>query len=312
MSLAISVILPTHDRPDGLRRAVDSILAQTRLPEEIVVVNDGSCEIPGELAGQAAAAGVSFRSERRQVPSLPASRNRGAELAAGDVLAFLEDDVVVPPDYLARLAALYEADRAGLVAGIGARVVEAGRESVTRRAWDFLAVAMGVAQWSPRVRAARYARLPPALAGRLRSAPRLSGGAMSVRRTVAMSHRFTEAFSGYATGEDREFSFRVGRVCPLFLATELAVLHERATVGRPGMFARGRMYAANSLYIARNAVEGGAGTWLLAGYDFLGCVLLYAAYGLPGRNRENLAYAAGVLSELFVRAMAGLRKLVCG
>ena len=40
--LSVSVIVPTHDRHDLLRRALDSIAAQTRAPLEVIVVDDGS------------------------------------------------------------------------------------------------------------------------------------------------------------------------------------------------------------------------------------------------------------------------------
>ena len=46
MTESISVILPTHDRPDSLRRAVRSVLAQSLLPVELIIVNDGDEEIP--------------------------------------------------------------------------------------------------------------------------------------------------------------------------------------------------------------------------------------------------------------------------
>lgn len=42
MNLSFSVIIPTHNRPDLLREALASVLAQTRLPHEILIVDDAS------------------------------------------------------------------------------------------------------------------------------------------------------------------------------------------------------------------------------------------------------------------------------
>ena len=47
MTLTTSVILPTHDRPQHLRQAMESLLIQSRLPDEVIIVSDGEQEIPG-------------------------------------------------------------------------------------------------------------------------------------------------------------------------------------------------------------------------------------------------------------------------
>ena len=40
--MSLAVIIPTYHRPEGLRAALDSVLAQSRLPEEIVVVDNSA------------------------------------------------------------------------------------------------------------------------------------------------------------------------------------------------------------------------------------------------------------------------------
>jgi len=38
----ISVVVPTKDRPENLKRAISSLFIQTILPDEIIIINDGS------------------------------------------------------------------------------------------------------------------------------------------------------------------------------------------------------------------------------------------------------------------------------
>jgi len=314
MSLSVSIIVPTHDRPEELRRAVASILAQTHLPAELIVVNDGEQDIPAQLAEQARAAGVAFRCERRSPASATASRNLGLSLARGDVIVLGEDDVTYPPDFLHRLVGLYEADPGspGRIGGIGVRVVEPEQQRFTRRVWDALIRLTAHGRFTPRRWAARYVPLPARLRAQLAPAPFVSAGAMSLRRSAA-AHRFEEAFGGYSYAEDIEYSYRVGRQVALFMAPGLAIHHEPAPTGRPDMRTIGRLYVANLLHTIRKSADPGVGTWLLVGYNFASRILLQATVGAVGkRRRQMLAMAAGMSGELVRRAGAALRTMLCG
>ena len=308
-----SVVLSTHDRPEILRAAVEAVLAQTAPPGELIVVHDGPGEVAPALAAEARRRGVPFRCERLSAPSLTASRNRGIDVAAGEVVVLLEDDVLLPPDYLSRLGELYRADGRGAVAGIGAVVVEPDMGRWKRRLWDLAARALGRGLWSPRRLTGRRVALPAALARRLVAARRLSGGGLSLRRAVAAAERFDEGLDGYALGEDREFCFRAGARHALFLAPELVVRHAVAPGGRPDPAERARMFVRNTLRIARRATEGGAGTWLLVGWELAGAVLLHLlAAPLSRRPGEKLAFAAAAAGELVRRAAGRARSWLCG
>lgn len=96
---AISVIVPCKDREPALARALASIRSQTRLPDEIIVIDDGS-EKPLELASADDAA-TPIRVVRNPVPTGPArARNRGLEAASGRYIFFLDSDDVWLPRYL--------------------------------------------------------------------------------------------------------------------------------------------------------------------------------------------------------------------
>jgi hypothetical protein len=87
----VSVVIPTRNRPDMVRRAVESALAQTYTSLEVIVVVDGP-----DAATTAALAGLS--NPRLTVIELPENkgaaeaRNIGVHRAAGDWIAFLDDD----------------------------------------------------------------------------------------------------------------------------------------------------------------------------------------------------------------------------
>jgi glycosyltransferase involved in cell wall biosynthesis len=312
MRPSLSVILPTHDRPEHLLRAVESILSQTRLPCELIIVNDGRQEIPPQIAPKVRAAGVSFRLERRSKPSATASRNLGLSLAAGDVVVLGEDDVTYPPDYFHRLTEMYEADTEHRIGGIGASVLEPEQRRLGRRIWEAAMALAPHSRFTPRTWAARYVGLPPALRGRLAPAHYLMGGAMSLRRSVAAEFRFEDSFRGYTYGEDMEFSFRAGRRFALFFAPGLAIHHCPAPGGRPDMRAFGRLYVERMSYVVARSADGGVGSWLLLGYNFLARIVIFLTLGAFTRRRLMPAFAVGMIAELLSRAKRAIRKFLCG
>lgn len=313
MSCRLSVIVPTHDRPDPLARVVDCLTAQTRLPDEIVIVNDAADEIDPRIGEKIRAAGVEFQYCRPEVASAAASRNRGMAMATGDILFLVDDDMSPGEDCLMRLLDLYRTDTRGAVAGIGPMWADPPpQHPFRRRLWNLLAGAMGQRCWRPRVSAARYVSLPPGLAGKLVPAKELAGGAMSIRRRIAEHHRFEETFTGYTMGEDKEFSYRVGRRHPLFIATGITVIHDMHPAGRPDWFRMGRMYVSRGLHVAEKTVEPGAGTALLLAYDFVGMSILYFCWGVGARRGKNVRFAMGIAVELASQAAAAVRRAMRG
>jgi glycosyltransferase involved in cell wall biosynthesis len=104
----ISVLIATHDRPQELRRAIASVFAQTLLPVELVVVDDGSTP-PVSLDGLAVPEGLALRLIRNARPAGPArARNIGIAAARGAWIAFLDDDDEFKPDKIAAVAGALE------------------------------------------------------------------------------------------------------------------------------------------------------------------------------------------------------------
>jgi glycosyltransferase involved in cell wall biosynthesis len=102
----VSVVIPTFNRAGLVARALESVLAQTRPAEEVIVVDDGSSDGTLELVADRFPVVRLVAQENRGVS---AARNRGIAMATGDWIALLDSDDEWRPEKLARqLAALAE------------------------------------------------------------------------------------------------------------------------------------------------------------------------------------------------------------
>ncbi|WP_446664562.1 glycosyltransferase family 2 protein [Flexivirga sp. B27] len=104
-SADVSCIIPTHDRPELLERALRSVAAQTTAPTQIIVADDlGLARTREDVARLAADLGITlaYVDTRPDHGRSTAGRNRngGAAVATGDFLAFLDDDDVWDPRFL--------------------------------------------------------------------------------------------------------------------------------------------------------------------------------------------------------------------
>lgn len=119
----VSVIVTTRNRPQWLRRAVASVLAQRWRPLEVIVVNDAGEDVSGVLAELDCERLVtSIRLHERRERS--AARNAALALARGEYVAYLDDDDWWDPDHLVTLVEALETSEAALVYSDARRVHE--------------------------------------------------------------------------------------------------------------------------------------------------------------------------------------------
>ena len=103
MSETVSVVIPTFERPALVMRALDSVLAQTHAPLEVLVVVDGERPDPETLARLAEVSDPRLRVlPANAALGNAAARNLGIGRARAEWIALLDDDDVWHPDKLAR------------------------------------------------------------------------------------------------------------------------------------------------------------------------------------------------------------------
>ncbi len=99
MELTLSVIVCAHNEAGYLGTCLHSLLAQSRLPDEILVVNNASSDATGEVAGRVP--GVRVIEEPRR--GLVVARETGRRAATGDILVYVDADCRAPLQWLERI-----------------------------------------------------------------------------------------------------------------------------------------------------------------------------------------------------------------
>jgi glycosyltransferase involved in cell wall biosynthesis len=94
----ISVVIPLYNKKDAIIRAINSVFNQTILPNEIIIVNDGSTDGSDEIV-ELLNHPLIFLIHQKNA-GVSAARNTGIEAAKNEWIAFLDADDVWMPNYL--------------------------------------------------------------------------------------------------------------------------------------------------------------------------------------------------------------------
>jgi glycosyltransferase involved in cell wall biosynthesis len=259
----ISIIVCTYRRADELEHLLECLARQTCRTFEVLVV-DGSGDdatVRRRVAAVAERQGARLPMRLIAAPTgLTRQRNVGLAEARGDLIAFLDDDVSVGPEFLATALACFAQPDMADVGGITGFDTAYYPQPITLiwrlRYW------LGVI---PRLEPGAVDRLgrraPIEFAGRTPARQPvgwLPGFCMIYRRQAAATRRFDEALPTYG-GEDRAFSLEVGTEWRLVLCAELTLEHRRSTTARAdevsGLFQNGFGMGRGFARRARTALD---------------------------------------------------------
>lgn len=112
-----SVIIPTYNRKQLLQKTINSLIQQTYPNDwfEVIVVDDGSNDGTDKIAQTHYPLNLRYIHQPNQGDA--AARNLGAQQAKYELLVFLDDDIIVEPDYLRALLSEYNSGEKHIVLG---------------------------------------------------------------------------------------------------------------------------------------------------------------------------------------------------
>jgi GT2 family glycosyltransferase len=223
--MRLSVVIPVSKHAQLTARCLEAVLADQCRPDELIVVDDASSDSTAELLASYGGAIRTVRLERNE--GFARASNRGAALAQGEAIVFLNNDTEPHPGWLAALADHADANPAAAV--IGARLLYPS--GVVQHA----GVAIGQDGYPHNL----YAGFPPdhPVVMRSRSLQAVTGACMLVRREAF------EVAGGFDAGfvnslEDVDLCLRIGEQGgEVHYCAEAVLTHlESASRGRQDRF----------------------------------------------------------------------------
>ncbi|AUC82060.1 glycosyltransferase family 2 protein [Lacinutrix sp. Bg11-31] len=267
-----SLIVCTYMRPQPLLKLLQSVKKQTLYPNTILII-DGSTDNKTEtVLKENTFDSLSYYKVDEANRGLTKQRNYGINLVetATEIICFLDDDIILTPNYFEALISTYKTKPKALAVG-GYITNEIDWQQQTkandknyfyydgwqrkeplrfkiRRLFGVLPDAQpGFMPTFSHGRSVSF--LPPS--GKVYPVEQIMGGVSSYKKEVFNTLSFSNYFIGYGLYEDADFSLRLAKLGKLYINTAAQLAHYHDASGRPNKFSYGKMVIRNGWYVWR-------------------------------------------------------------
>lgn len=236
-TMEISVIIPTYNRFEDLNECLKSLIDQTLVTHEILLIDDSESDSIRNYADKIkpvcrhASIQLDYIKNHRG-KSLTIARNVGLDHISGDIILFLDDDVILEKDYLAKLSTTFRENPH--ISGLQGLVTNWPARSPAQKLFFTFAKKILHPKYDCFVTPSWLTVYDPRPYKELSSCEWFSGCNQAYRRQVFDNLRFDEQLKKYSSGEDIDFSYRVSRKYPnsLFLLSTAQCVHNMSPAGR--------------------------------------------------------------------------------
>jgi glycosyltransferase involved in cell wall biosynthesis len=261
-------------RPEPLTRLIESVMVQTQVPNEILIIDGSTDDVTGSRFRESENNIIKYYQVPPEHRGLTKQRNYGISKVSNvmDIVAFLDDDTILKDDYFERLLQTYlQFPEAVGVGGYitnevswelspqdnptdlnhfyydGYRRKESARYKLRRK--------LGLAQTTQPAIYPEFGHgrsisfLPPS--GKVYRVEQLMGGVSSFPLSILKQHQFSEYFEGYGLYEDADFTLRLSHIGDLYVNTTAQLEHHHDAAGRPNQYDYGKMVVRNGWYVWR-------------------------------------------------------------
>lgn len=293
----LSVITPTLGRPQEIDELLDNLAQQTMLPQEVLLIDgaDDEDRRTEEVVAKRRDSMPFTCQHVRHRGGTALQRNRGIDLARGELIALIDDDIRLEPDFFAVLAAAFAADTDREIGAITGYITNQHLDPRTSRRWQwyrrlrlFKTYEPGRYDFATGYPINRYLQPPH---DTLRDIDFMGAGCAMWRHEVfAQGLRFAPFFTDFGVLEDAHLALRARREWRLLECGRARCVHLRSQTARIDNWRLAYKTAVNYRYVFLDLVpERSAGQewrfWRVQAVDFLR--LLAHALRHPSRHAWN-------------------------
>ena len=297
--MKISVIIPTMNRSSDLRLALDTLLGQTYKPFEVLVIDQSLDDKTRVLITEKKAVvqekQINLEYVFQEEKSSVKARNRGIEMALGDIVSFLDDDIELFEDYFEKVVRYFKED-ASLGALSGNTLI---KNKLGGWKWSLRKILLNIFllnDFKGNMTASGFGYpVYEREIDRVMSVEMLPGCNMNMRAGCIPDLRFDEWFTGYSYREDVELSYRVSLKAKVLMVPDAKLYHHYSLSNRMDVENLKKMEIRNYHHVFKKFKYRNIFSSILFFYSLFGNVLMdLIEFASTGQEKKLRKFRAGV------------------
>jgi glucosyl-dolichyl phosphate glucuronosyltransferase len=289
----LTLLITTLNRPDELRRCLESVSDQRVLPDEVVIVDASSPPVPTPLWDELLSKGVRVVSLTAP-PGRTGQLNVGIRAATGDLVIIVDDDVVLEPAFIGDVAHAFEIGEPRLAAVQGTMLNDILRPWPARGFRALFMQSRHTRRSPGRMLRSGYYTLPVAPTRPVEiEVLRLT--ACAFRSDVLREFLLDESLPGYALKEDIDLSYRISRRYQMLAIPNAQFWHLKTPTARIGAREKSAMHVVNNFWFYSKHLKGPLLNRLAFGWAMTG---RFGSELLRSLTKRDTAYIGGAFDGL--------------
>lgn len=294
-----SIIIPTCNRRRDLSLAIDSILIQTIPPLEVIIIDQSDNSYTKDYLegiGNKNKTKINFVYIFQTQKSSAQARNKGIGIAQGDIISFLDDDVILFEDYYEKLLHYFNNDKK--IGGVSGNVIGKNLQSWGMKLLPWKKIflldnfdgKMTISGFGFPMGERRF--------DRPMRVEMFIGCNMNFRKEFLRNDKFDEWFTGYSFREDAELSYRISRKTILKMIPEAKLYHNYSRSNRMDIQVQKLMEVKNYYYVYKKHAKKTRISDLLFLYSLSGLFVICLKEYLCSFNVEKYKQLKGFIEGI--------------
>jgi len=252
--MKITVIICTKNRAKELTTCIKSVIAQPLSPDELIIVDASDAEETYLKIKE-------FNQDSRikyihTKPALTYQRNIGIKESSGDIIFFLDDDIVMDKGFIKEIIKIFEKDSGKKIGGVMGNIVNIQRPKSFKQLLRyyyyysieriFLLPTIGNGRF-------RSSGCPTFIrAKEIKNVEFLSGGLTAYRKEVFKDFKFDEDFlDAHLYTDDEDFSYRVSQKYQNVYTPHAKLIHNPSSTGKDNYYTAVKMTIEARYYLLK-------------------------------------------------------------
>lgn len=230
-----SIIIPTYKRPEDLKKCLESILVQTVVPLEIIVVDNADSFETEQLIcnniGLFVEKGINLKYIKNgSLNSANIARNIGADESIGEILLFIDDDIFLNEDFIKEMMLVYEMYPNAI--GVQGFIVNAKNSDFVNFIHQIFYLNHNKENHNKLLPSIQDVHAYPLT--KIINCQWIMSGCTGYKKQFFKKFKFDENMYKYCSGDDVDISYRIYREYPnsLYQTPFAKVIHTTSNIGR--------------------------------------------------------------------------------